>query len=327
MKNRTVITLLLLVFMITNMLFAQPGLKAEYYNGTDFNEKVATRIDEKIDFFWLNEPPVPGLNPNECSVRWTGRIVAPESGTYNFSARVDDGIRVWVGDQLVIDNWNLNDLGIFSGQVTLEKGKSYNLRVDYFNGLIEAEVRLLWELPSEISSSPSFLGRSYKVVPSKYFIQKPPQKTKTNTPAAKDKVTPAPKPVRRPTVTKPTDGKEAALHRDTLERYIPKHINFEKGKSIMLTSSEAELDDLATFLLRNPELKLKIEGHTDIVGDPDKNWKLSEERAYVVANYLVKKGIEAKRIQAKGYGSSRPLVTGDPKKDYPVNRRVEFILY
>lgn len=315
--------ILFLLIIWTNALLAQPGLKGEYFNGTDFNEKVATRIDEKIDFFWLNEPPVSGLNPNECSVRWTGRIVAPESGTYNFSARVDDGIRVWVGDQLVIDNWNLNDLGIFSGQVVMEKGKSYNLRVDYFNGLIEAEVRLLWELPSEISEVPSFLGRSYKVVPAQYFIQKPPKKPIAKTQVKKEKVEPKP----RPAPAKPPAEKEAALHKDTLERYIPKHINFEKGNSIMLSSSEEELDNLAVFLLRNPKLHLRIEGHTDIVGDPDKNWKLSEERAYKVASYLVKKGIAANRIQAKGYGSSRPLVKGDPKKDYPVNRRVEFIIY
>ncbi len=84
-------------YCIIGYLAAQQGLKAEYFNGTNFNEKVATQTDRMIDLSWNDEPPVPGLDPHYCSIRWTGRLTAPETGTYTFSARVDDGIRVWVG--------------------------------------------------------------------------------------------------------------------------------------------------------------------------------------------------------------------------------------
>ncbi|MBK9016649.1 MAG: OmpA family protein [Saprospiraceae bacterium] len=114
--------------------------------------------------------------------------------------------------------------------------------------------------------------------------------------------------------------------KDTLERYVPKNVLFEQGKSIMLEKSKPGLDNLAGFLLRNPKLQLKIEGHTDIIGDMDMNKTLSEERAKVVAEYLVTKGIEQSRLEATGYGSSRPLVTGNSKKGYQENRRVAFII-
>lgn len=127
--------------------------------------------------------------------------------------------------------------------------------------------------------------------------------------------------------SEPEPSVKVLVHKDTIERYTPKNVHFERGKSIMLASSHDGLDNLAAFLLRNPSIHLKVEGHTDIIGDQQKNWELSEERANAVADYLVGKGIEKERIEAKGYGSSRPIVKGDPKKHYPVNRRVEFVMY
>lgn len=342
--NKSIASLLFLLVFWSNCLRAQHGLKAEYYNGIEFDKKVATRIDDKIDFFWLDKPPVRGLDPNYCSVRWTGRLFAPETGTYTFSARVDDGIRVWVGGVMVINNWNLNDVGIFSGQVKMEAGKQYDLKVEFFNALVEAEITLLWELPSEEASFPGLFGRNFKVVEPEYFLQAPEQKPPPPKPAPKVEVaesatenkmpappptSPKPKPKKQQDAPPPATNPAAktVVHKDTIERYTPKNVNFERGKSIMLAASHRELDNLAAFLLRNPDIRLKVEGHTDVIGDPDKNWELSEERAEAVAAYLVQKGIEAERIQAKGYGSSKPLVKGDPKKHYPVNRRVEFIFY
>ncbi len=334
-------SLLLFVFL-GNMLFAQHGLQAEYYNGINFEDKVATRIDDKIDFYWLDTPPVPGLDPNYCSVRWTGRLLSPETGTYTFSAKVDDGIRVWVGNVLVINNWNLNDYGIFSGQVKMEAGKQYDLKVEFFNALVEAEISLLWELPSEQASFPNLFGRNYKTVEEEYFLQKPAPKPAVKTPVKREEVaqkTPE-KPNPAPQKTKPKTqapkqnppanvepAAKVVVHKDTIERYTPKNVNFERGKSIMLATSHEALDNLAAFLLRNPDIHLKVEGHTDIIGDQQKNWELSEERANAVADYLTGKGIERDRIKAKGYGSSRPIVKGSPKKHYPINRRVEFVMY
>ena len=90
----------------------------------------------------------------------------------------------------------------------------------------------------------------------------------------------------------------------------------------MLPESQPELDRLAGFLIRNPALQLDIEGHTDNHGDSAKNMILSEERTQVVSAYLSSKGVADRRINAKGYGDTRPLAkiaTGNAK-----NRRVEF---
>lgn len=307
---------------LLGFIAAQPGIKAEYYNGTHFDEKVSNRIEPMIDLSWNDNPPVPGLDPHNCSIRWTGILNAPKTGTYTFSAKVDDGIRVWVGGVLVIDNWKLNDDGHFTGKVIMREGVPYNLKVEYFNALIEGEVRLLWTMPEEDRPI---------VVESKYFTQtipppapKPVEPAKT-TPTAKPKVKPAAP--TKPVTAAPKLDDQSILSKDTLERYIPKNILFEQGKSVMLPQSEPELDNLAGFLVRNEKLKLKVEGHTDIIGDMEMNKTLSEERAKVVAEYLATKGISENRIEAKGYGSSRPLVKGNSKKGYAKNRRVAFIVY
>ncbi len=330
MKNNRITFSLFLAFLFCSYLPAQQGLRAEYFNGTDFNEKIAERIDPNIDFYWNHTPPFPGMNPNVCSVRWTGRLKSPESGTYTFSARVDDGIRVWIGSLLIIDAWDLHDVGLFAGNVILKAGEEYNIRVEYFNALVEAEVRLLWKLPSMKSSINSWFDDNPVVIAPEYFyhisekpavVQKEPLIREKPRAETKPKIQ-APK----KSTPKPQNPPKTVVHADTLQRYIPKNVMFEQGKSKLLSASHKELDQLAAFLVRNPDYSLRIEGHTDTPGDALKNWELSESRAYAVAAYLVKNGVVAGRIEAKGYGSTRPLVKSDGRKYHPENRRVEFII-
>jgi outer membrane protein OmpA-like peptidoglycan-associated protein len=313
-------------FLLTSLLSAQAGLKVEYYNGVDFDEKVATKVDSKIDMRWNDTPPVPGLDPHYCSIRWTGILNAPETGTYTFSARVDDGIRVWVGNVLVIDNWQLNDDARSVGNISMKANTPYNLKVEYFNGMVEGEVRLIWDLPN--ATQPAIIEPKYftQTIPPKVAPQKPANQ-KVEPPAERKNQKPAAKPEKPAAETVEAAAGNAVISKDTLERYVPKNVLFEQGKSVMLAQSKPKLDELSGFLLRNPKVKVKIEGHTDIIGDMDMNQTLSEERAKVVGEYLANKGIAQARIEAKGYGSSRPLVKGSSKKGYEENRRVVFILY
>ncbi|SNR30930.1 OmpA family protein [Hymenobacter mucosus] len=94
---------------------------------------------------------------------------------------------------------------------------------------------------------------------------------------------------------------------------------FHQGKADLLPESRPALNQLATELMARPTLKLRIAGHTDRVGEPEKNQVLSEQRAEAVKAYLVKAGIAAERISTIGYGDSRPLY---PSPDVR-NRRVE----
>lgn len=101
-------------------------------------------------------------------------------------------------------------------------------------------------------------------------------------------------------------------------------VYFNLGDARILEASHAQLDNLVKYLKDNPELKILIEGHTDNQGDQMLNQRLSLDRAYNVRNYLVEKGIDTKRIQFKGHGSSIPVAPNDTEENRSKNRRVEY---
>lgn len=102
------------------------------------------------------------------------------------------------------------------------------------------------------------------------------------------------------------------------------NIFFETGKATLLPTSQNELDRLATILNDNPGMVIEIRGHTDNQGGADLNQSLSENRAKAVVEYLVSKGIDAKRLTSKGFGEKAPTATNDTPEGRAINRRVEF---
>jgi OmpA-OmpF porin, OOP family len=109
---------------------------------------------------------------------------------------------------------------------------------------------------------------------------------------------------------------------------IKGHIEFDTDKATIKESnketSEA-LNSMLEVLKNNPHItELHVEGHTDNKGKADHNKKLSLDRAQAVVDWLVKRGIEAKRLEAHGYGSERPKDTNDTAEGRQENRRVEF---
>lgn len=105
-----------------------------------------------------------------------------------------------------------------------------------------------------------------------------------------------------------------------------KNIYFEVSKSDLLSASFAELNKLLTMMEDNPMMEIRLEGHTDVVGDPDANLELSQDRVDACETYLVKKGVASARIQAVGYGDTRPIVKKGTDEERKVNRRVEFVI-
>ena len=73
-------------------------------------------------------------------------------------------------------------------------------------------------------------------------------------------------------------------------------------------------------------MSIRLEGHTDIIGDHDKNLQLSRDRVIACQRYLVQKGIDVDRIQTVGYGDTRPILTKGTDEERKVNRRVEFVI-
>ena len=102
-----------------------------------------------------------------------------------------------------------------------------------------------------------------------------------------------------------------------------KNIFFDTGKSVLLPASFPELDKLVAALKQNSN-SIEISGHTDNSGNEKENMKLSEARARAVADYLISKGIDAKRVKYKGYGSSKPIADNATEEGKQKNRRVEF---
>jgi len=118
-------------------------LKADYYNGINFEEYVGSHYVSHVDFYWEHEAIIEGLDPNYCSVLYTGQLIVPRTGKYVFSAHVDDGILVKINDILVISNWQLNDVGFSEGEIQLTEGNFYKIEIKYFNALREAEIKLV----------------------------------------------------------------------------------------------------------------------------------------------------------------------------------------
>ena len=105
-----------------------------------------------------------------------------------------------------------------------------------------------------------------------------------------------------------------------------KNIYFEMSKSDLLSASFSELDKLVSMMQDNPNMSIRLEGHTDIIGDHDKNLQLSRDRVIACQRYLVQKGIDLERIQTVGYGDTRPILTKGTDEERRVNRRVEFVI-
>ena len=103
-----------------------------------------------------------------------------------------------------------------------------------------------------------------------------------------------------------------------------KNITFQIGESELKPESFTELDKLVKQLKKYNQVEILLEGHTDIIGDVQENIQLSLERVNSCRKYLVNKGIDARRIQTKGYGSAKPLKRTGSEKEREINRRVEF---
>lgn len=337
--KRSIASLFVLILLLFQVCLAQQGLKGEYFNGRNFESRVFTRTDAQINFNWDRKPPAKGMASTDFSIRWTGRLLAEVSGTYSFSALVDDGIRFWVGNVKVIDAWGPHDHASVQGEVVLAAGQLYELKVEYFNGILEGQIQLMWKMPLKESSVLDWFGKNEKPIDSKFlFLPKAPvaqpiiaeKETKPEAKPiekaplvelSKNAVPPPAPPIIAPKVSLP-----GSRMKDTIYKYTPKNILFEPGEPFVLPQSYPELNELIKLLKRFPKLKVRIDGHTDITGDPTINQTLSEDRASEVAFYLTENGIANNRIKTRGFGATRPLFGKDSTRMYPQNRRVEFAI-
>ena len=90
------------------------------------------RIDPQINFTWAMGSPDTVIPRDNFSVRWTGKIIAPSTGTYRLGASTDDGVRLWVDGKLLIESWFDRGATLDLITIRLEAGREYDLRIDYY---------------------------------------------------------------------------------------------------------------------------------------------------------------------------------------------------
>ena len=128
-------------YTIVDMLTS--GLRGRYYNGRNFETLVMTRTDAVIDFSWDGTTPSPEVE-NPFSVIWTGHVTPRYSDTYTFKTVNDDGVRLWVNDELVIDDWYDHGAEERTGEVTLVADTPVAVWFEYYNGGGPGSVSLAW---------------------------------------------------------------------------------------------------------------------------------------------------------------------------------------
>lgn len=135
------------------------GLTMDVFDGTNLSSLKLSQKVTTIDNAWEFSSPTSIVNPDSFSVRWTGRISVPVSGNYTFTSLVDDGVRLWVNGSLVIDDWNSGSAREKSGNISLNSGTRYDIKMEYYEAGGHATAKLYWSGP----------GFTKQIIPSSAF--------------------------------------------------------------------------------------------------------------------------------------------------------------
>ncbi|UZE94371.1 PA14 domain-containing protein [Alkalimarinus alittae] len=121
-----------------------PGWSTQFYGTSVLIDPILFRNDASINFGWGRDAPAPNVPADNFSVRFTGFFVPDQQGTHTFLARANDYVKLWVGNQLVIDHWSTGGTTVHTGSINLEKGKEYPIKLEYAEGVGNAVIKLRW---------------------------------------------------------------------------------------------------------------------------------------------------------------------------------------
>lgn len=121
-------------------------------------------------------------------------------------------------------------------------------------------------------------------------------------------------------------GVEVQREGDTIRLQAPENITFDTNRAEVTQRFWPVLDRLAASIRQYPNTLIRIEGHTDSTGSAAFNQTLSENRAYSVRSYLVQRGVPDHRVEATGYGMTRPIADNRSEYGRAQNRRVEILI-
>lgn len=121
------------------------GLKAEYFNNVSLQgDPVVTKVNDKIDFLWTLSSPDRAIQKDFYSARWTGKIKSPITGTVKIGLDGNDGFRLFLNNQLLIDNWRKQTYNTLLTDFSFEKDKYYDIKVEFFEPVGNARLKLIW---------------------------------------------------------------------------------------------------------------------------------------------------------------------------------------
>jgi len=130
------------------------GLWGEYFSSRDLEGKpVISRLDSQINFNWGYNMPDPALEENndmnQFSIRWTGKILPKKTGLYKFNTLNNDGVRLYLNNKLILDEWEENSIKKRSVPVYLTAGRTYDIKIEYFSEGGISVIKFGWEVPGE----------------------------------------------------------------------------------------------------------------------------------------------------------------------------------
>jgi hypothetical protein len=125
------------------------GLLGQYYDNSDFTNLKLTRTDARVDFNWGDGQPASAIGRDTFSVRWQGTVKPRFTETYTFYTVADDGVRLWVNGQQLINDWTIHPPTERSGSIQLNAEQAYDIKLEYFEQGGGAVARLLWSSPSQ----------------------------------------------------------------------------------------------------------------------------------------------------------------------------------
>ena len=154
------------LFSISDKGEKEMGLKGEYYVGKNLEGKPSyIRQDANINFNWEEQSPLKtelvqgiirpeqDITSDNFSIRWTGKIKAPVTGKYTLGIMSDDGCRLWINGQLIVDGWSNHSMETFVKEFEGIKDEVYDVKMEYYEATGAAGVRLVWEIPDAIKEN------------------------------------------------------------------------------------------------------------------------------------------------------------------------------
>jgi beta-glucosidase len=125
----------------------QEGLTAQYFNGIEFGDNpTLQRIDKTINFHWTISTPDQAINPEFFCAKWTGNIRAPKSGTYKIGLSGNDGFKLYINNQLIINNWDKQSFHTNLVDYNFTAGNNYPIRVEFKEPNGNSTIKLIWNV-------------------------------------------------------------------------------------------------------------------------------------------------------------------------------------